>query len=219
MLKLHILQRIVDQGLVAIIRADSGAAAFQLAQACIDGGITALEVALTTPDGLDVIKQLDQRYGAQVLIGAGTVLDPETARLAILAGARFIISPSVNLATIAMCQRYQVAAMPGALTPAEIMMALEAGADIIKVFPAETFGPGYIKALRAPLPQLPLMPTGGVTLDNLAHWFDNGSVAVGVGSSLTGPASAGDYAKVTTLARAFVARMASVRQSGNAPAQ
>jgi 2-dehydro-3-deoxyphosphogluconate aldolase/(4S)-4-hydroxy-2-oxoglutarate aldolase len=146
-----------------------------------------------------------------VLLGAGTVLDPESARLAILAGARFIISPSVNVETIRLCNRYQVAAMPGALTPAEIMLALEAGADIVKVFPAEAFGADYIKALRAPLPQAPLMPTGGVTLENLGQWFENGSVAVGIGGSLTKPAASGDYAAVSRIAAEFVARMAQVR--------
>jgi 2-dehydro-3-deoxyphosphogluconate aldolase/(4S)-4-hydroxy-2-oxoglutarate aldolase len=208
MKKLETLQRIVDHGMVAIVRADSADDALKLAEACIAGGMAVLEVALTTPGALDVIEQLGQRHGDAVLLGAGTVLDPESARLAILAGARFIISPAVNLATLAMCKRYQVVAMPGALTPAEIVLALEGGADIVKVFPADTFGPGYIKALRAPLPQAPLMPTGGVTLENLRQWFDNGSVAVGIGGSLTNPAASGDYAAVTRIATEFVRRKA-----------
>ena len=203
--------------MVAIVRAGTADAALQIAEACIAGGITALEVAFTTPDTLDVIKTLRQRHGADVMLGAGTVLDPETARQAILAGAQFIISPSVNVDTIRLCQRYQVLAMPGVMTPTEIVTALEAGADIIKIFPAEVFGPAYIKALRAPLPQAPLMPTGGVSVENLAAWFDNGALAVGIGSSLTGPAANGDYQAVTERARAFVAQMALIRQgwSGN----
>ena len=217
MLKHAIFQGILERRMVAIVRAGTADAALQIAEACIAGGITALEVAFTTPDTLDVIKTLRQRHGADVMLGAGTVLDPETARQAILAGAQFIISPSVNVDTIRLCQRYQVLAMPGVMTPTEIVTALEAGADIIKIFPAEVFGPAYIKALRAPLPQAPLMPTGGVSVENLAAWFDNGALAVGIGSSLTGPAANGDYQAVTERARAFVAQMALIRQgwSGN----
>ena len=214
MLKHAIFQGILERRMVAIVRADSVDAALHMAEACIAGGITALEVAFTTPDTLQVIETLRLRHGPEVLLGAGTVLDPETARAAILAGAQFIISPSVNLDTIRLCQRYQVLAMPGAMTPTEIVTALEAGADIIKIFPAEVFGPTYIKALRAPLPQAPLMPTGGVSVDNLGAWFEHGAVAVGIGSSLTGPAAHGDYQAVTTRARAFVERMAQIEQSG-----
>lgn len=213
MLKHTIFQGILERRMVAIVRAGTADAALQMAEACIAGGITALEVAFTTPDTLEVIKTLHQRHGPDVLLGAGTVLDPETARLAILAGARFIISPGVNPDTIRLCQRYQVLSMPGVMTPTEIVTALEAGADIIKIFPAEVFGPAYIKALRAPLPQAPLMPTGGVSVDNLAAWFENGALAVGIGSSLTGPAANGDYQAVTERARAFVERMALIRQT------
>ncbi len=212
MLKHEIFQAVLARRMVAIVRADSAEGALLAAEACIAGGISALEVAFTTPDTLDVIKTLRARHGAGVLLGAGTVLDPETARLAILAGAQFIISPSVNVDTIRMCQRYQVLAMPGVMTPTEIVTALEAGADLIKIFPAEAFGPSYIKALRAPLPQAPLMPTGGVSVDNLAEWFANGALAVGIGSSLTGPAASGDYAAVTARARAFVERMEAIRR-------
>lgn len=212
MLKHEIFQAIVARRMVAIVRAASADAALQMAEACIAGGITALEVAFTTPDTASVIQTLRQRHGAGVLLGAGTVLDPETARVAILAGAQFIISPSVSVETIRICQRYQVLSMPGAMTPTEIVTALEAGADIVKIFPAEVFGPAYVKALRAPLPHAPLMPTGGVTVDNLADWFANGALAVGIGSSLTGPAADGDYAAVTVRARAFSERMESIRR-------
>lgn len=212
MLKHEIFQAVLARRMVAIVRADSADGALQAAEACIAGGISALEVAFTTPGTLEVIQTLRARHGAGVLLGAGTVLDPETARLAILAGAQFIISPSVNVETIRMCQRYQVLAMPGVMTPTEIVTALEAGADLIKIFPAETFGPSYIKALRAPLPHAPLMPTGGVSVDNLAEWFANGALAVGIGSSLTGPAARGDYAAVTVRARAFVERMEAIQR-------
>jgi len=213
MFKIEILQRILANGMVAIVRADRSDAALALAEACIAGGVTALEVAFTTPDTLGILKTLRQRHGDAVLLGAGTVLDPETARMAILAGAQFIISPGVNTDTIRLCNRYQVPAMPGAMTPTEIVTALEAGADIVKVFPGEAFGPEYIKALRAPLPQAPLMPTGGVTLENMGDWFQYGSVAVGIGSSLTGPAKNGDYAAVTANACAFVQRMHEIKQA------
>src|SRR5476649_2632065 len=212
MLKHAIFQGIVQRRMVGIVRAGSADIALGIAEACIAGGITALEVAFTTPGTLDVIKTLRQRHGDGVMLGAGTVLDPETARLAILAGAQFIISPSVNVDTIKIAQRYQVLAMPGAMTPTEIGLALDAGADIIKVFPAEVFGPSYIKALKAPLPQAPLMPTGGVTVENLADWFASGATAVGIGSSLTGPAANGDYNAVTTRARAFVEKMDAIKR-------
>lgn len=211
MLKQNLFQAIVERGMVGIVRADSPQAAVAIAEACIAGGVTALEVAFTTPDTLGVLRTLRERHGKDVLLGAGTVLDPETARAAILAGAQFIISPGVNIATIEVCQRYQVLAMPGAMTPTEIVTALQAGADIVKVFPAEMFGPSYIKALRAPLPQAPLMPTGGVTVDNLGEWFAAGALAVGIGSSLSGPGAKGDYAAVTARAKEFVAQMQKVR--------
>jgi 2-dehydro-3-deoxyphosphogluconate aldolase/(4S)-4-hydroxy-2-oxoglutarate aldolase len=211
MRKHMILKRIHDAGMVAIVRADSAEAALAVAEACIAGGVTALEVAFTTPGTLDVITALRQRHGDAVLIGAGTVLDAPTARMAILAGAQFIISPAIDLPTIRMCLRYQIPALPGAMTPSEIIAALEAGADIVKVFPGEAFGPAYIKALLAPLPHAPLMPTGGVTLDNMADWFKQGSVAVGIGGSLSAPARDGNYAAVTANAREFVQRMAHIR--------
>jgi 2-dehydro-3-deoxyphosphogluconate aldolase/(4S)-4-hydroxy-2-oxoglutarate aldolase len=215
--KQTVFQGILERGMVGIVRAGSADAALLIAEACIAGGITALEVAFTTPDTLGVLRTLRERHGDDVLLGAGTVLDAETARAAILAGAQFIISPGVNVETITLCRRYQVLAMPGAMTPTEIVTALQAGADIVKVFPAEMFGPAYIKALRAPLPQAPLMPTGGVTVDNLGDWFASGAVAVGIGSSLSGPGAKGDYAAVTARAQAFVAQMAAVRSQSKKP--
>ena len=211
--KQTVFQGILERGMVGIVRAGSPDAALQIAEACIAGGVNALEVAFTTPDTLGVLRTLRERHGDDVLLGAGTVLDAQTARAAILSGAQFIISPGVNVETIALCQRYQVLAMPGAMTPTEIVTALQAGADIVKVFPAEMFGPAYIQALRAPLPQAPLMPTGGVTVENLQEWFASGAVAVGIGSSLSGPGAKGDYAAVTARAQAFVAKLAALRSS------
>lgn len=211
MLKHEIFSAVLERRMVGIVRAGTTEAAVEIAEACIAGGFDALEIAFTTPGTLDVLKTLRQRHGDKIMLGAGTVLDPETARMAILAGAQFIISPGVNVETIKMCQRYQVLAMPGVMTPTEIITALDAGADIIKIFPAEMFGPSYIKALRAPLPQAPLMPTGGVTVENLADWFANGALAVGIGSSLSGPGANGDYAAVTARAKAFVEAMDKIK--------
>jgi 2-dehydro-3-deoxyphosphogluconate aldolase/(4S)-4-hydroxy-2-oxoglutarate aldolase len=215
MQKFNILRRILQNPIIAIVRAESADAAIQMAEACIAGGITALEVSLTTPDGLDVIKKLVQRHGSKVLAGAGTVLDAETARMAILAGARFILSPSFDVGVIRTCNRYQILSMPGVATPTEIVTSMEAGADIVKVFPGDAFGPEYLKALRAPLPHAPLMPSGGVSLENMEAWFSCGSVAVGVGSSLTGPGTHGDYKKVTENARAFVDALGRIQARGS----
>jgi 2-dehydro-3-deoxyphosphogluconate aldolase/(4S)-4-hydroxy-2-oxoglutarate aldolase len=209
--KLKILNRILQNPLIAIIRAADAQAAIQLAEACIAGGVTVLEVSLTTPGGLAVISALVERHGATAVIGAGTVLDSETARMAILAGARFILSPAVDLGVIRICNRYQVISMPGASTATEVVRAMEAGADIVKIFPADAFGPAYLKALRAPLPQAPLMPSGGVSAENMAAWFAFGAVAVGVGGSLTAPGAIDDYAQVTENARQFVKVMKQIR--------
>ena len=211
MLKIHLLQKIYAAGMVAIVRAETAEAALRTAEACVEGGVTALEVAFTTPDTLALIKALRARYADKVLIGAGTVLDAASARLAILAGAQCIIAPSVDVDTIRTASRYQIPMLPGAMTPTEIVTALEAGADIVKLFPGEAFSPAYLKALRGPLPHAPLMPTGGVTLDNLAEWFACGAVAVGVGGSLTAPGASGDYAGVTARAAAFVERLKQAR--------
>lgn len=216
MLKIDILQSLRTAGIVAIVRESSEAHALNVAQACIDGGITAVEIAYTTPGAMRVLETL-RTINPQVLLGAGTVLDAETARIAILSGAQFIISPAVNVDTIRLCSRYQIAALPGAMTPTEIVTAMEAGADFVKVFPADTLGPSYIKALRGPLPHAPLMPTGGVTRDNLADWFAAGSVAVGVGGSLTSPAKAADYASIAGNARGFVERMNDIRAEATRP--
>jgi 2-dehydro-3-deoxyphosphogluconate aldolase/(4S)-4-hydroxy-2-oxoglutarate aldolase len=207
-----ILGKIVDSGLVAIVRTASSDQATRVAEACWEAGVTALEVTFTVPGAASVIESLAKRFGQdQMLIGAGTVLDPETTRIALLSGAQFIVSPSLNPETARMCNRYQISYMPGAATLREIVEAMECGADIIKVFPGETLGPGFVKAVLAPLPQAPLMPTGGCSVDNVADWIKAGAVAVGVGGSLTAAAKTGDYASITALARKFLERIREAR--------
>ncbi|MGB2604906.1 MAG: bifunctional 4-hydroxy-2-oxoglutarate aldolase/2-dehydro-3-deoxy-phosphogluconate aldolase, partial [Candidatus Sulfotelmatobacter sp.] len=163
--KLKILGQIVDSGLVAVVRAESSEQAFRIADACAYGGVGAIEITFTVPGAVDVIADLARRGASGILIGAGTVLDPETARAAILAGAQFIVGPSVSPDTARLCNRYQVPYMPGAGTITEIVEAMECGADIIKVFPGEILGPAFVKGVMGPLPQARLMPTGGVSID------------------------------------------------------
>ena len=219
--KLQVLSRITESGLVAIVRTDNSTAASHIVEACVSGGATAIEITFTVPGATTIIEALAKRYPAdQIALGAGTVLDPETARIAILAGARFVVSPSLNRATARLCNRYQIPYLPGAGTIREIVQAMESGADIIKVFPGETLGPAFVKAAKAPLPQASLMPTGGVHIDNAADWIAAGSVALGVGGSLTAGAKTGDFKSITDLARRFIAAIREARgksaASGNA---
>lgn len=206
--KLQVLQKIMDCGLVAVVRADNAEQAIKIADACIAGGVAGIEITFTVPGAVDVIKALADRYkSGEIIIGAGTVLDPETARAAILAGAQYIVSPSFNAETIKLCNRYQIPVMPGCMTLREIVEAMESGADIIKVFPGEAFGPSFVKAVKGPLPQTPIMPTGGVGLENVAEWIKAGCVAVGVGGKLTGGAKTGDYQSITDIAKQFIEKI------------
>jgi 2-dehydro-3-deoxyphosphogluconate aldolase/(4S)-4-hydroxy-2-oxoglutarate aldolase len=209
--KIEILQKIVASGLVSVIRAENPDQAAHIAEACALGGVAALEITFTVPGASGVIEHLAKRFSGQILMGAGTVLDPETARIAILAGAQFVVSPSLNPETARLCNRYQIPYMPGAGTIGEVIEAMECGADIVKVFPGEILGPAFVKAVKGPLPQASLMPTGGVTLDNVAQWIHAGSVAVGVGGNLTAGAKTGDFASITHLARQFVERIKEAR--------
>lgn len=210
--KLQVLQKIMDCGIVAVVRADNSEQALKIADACIQGGVAAIEITFTVPGAADVIKDLAKTYTkGEIILGAGTVLDPETARAAILAGAQYVVSPSLNFETIKLCNRYQVPIMPGAMTIKEVVEAMEAGADIVKVFPGETFGPAFIKSIKGPLPQAPLMPTGGVSLDNVSDWIKAGCVAVGVGGKLTGGAKKGDYQSITDIGRQFIAKIRQAR--------
>ncbi len=212
--KMEILQRIAAVGVVAVVRAENSAQALKIADACLAGGVTAIEITFTVPGAVDVIKDLVQKYDkGEMIIGAGTVLDPETARAAILAGAQFVVSPSINLATIKLCNRYQIPVMPGTATIKEIVEALEAGVDIVKAFPGEALGAKFVKAVKGPLPQANIMPTGGVSLDNAAEWIKAGCVAVGVGGSLTAGAKTGDYQSVTDLSKKFVETVRQAREN------
>ena len=211
-LKLKVLGRIVDAGLVAVVRAESSEQAARIAQACVEGGVASVEITFTVPGAAAVIADLVKRYqSGEILVGAGTVLDPETARAAIAAGAQYVVSPSLNVDTARLCNRYQIPYMPGAGTIRDVVEGMECGADIIKVFPGETLGPAFIKAARGPLPQASLMPTGGVGLENVAEWIKAGCVAVGVGGNLTAGAKKGDYQSITDLAKQFIDKIRQAR--------
>ncbi len=202
----------MDSGLVAVVRAESSDQACRIADACAEGGIGAIEITFTVPHAPAVIADLARRDAPKnILVGAGTVLDPETARMAILAGAQFVVGPSVSAETARLCNRYQVPYMPGAGTVTEIVHAMECGADVIKIFPGELLGPGFVKAVMGPLPQARLMPTGGVSVENVEAWIRAGCVAVGVGGNLTAGAKHGDYQSITEVARQFIARIREAR--------
>lgn len=210
--KLDILRRITDAGLVAVVRAESADQALRVSDAVLAGGCPAVEVTFTVPRAHRVIEALAERYKpSELILGAGTVLDPETARVAILSGATYVVTPALNVETVRLCNRYQVPVMPGVMTIRDVVEAMEAGADIIKLFPGEAFGPSLIKAIKGPLPQAPLMPTGGVDVSNVAEWIKAGAVAVGAGSSLTGGAKSGDYESITRTAREFIEKIKEAR--------
>ncbi|MCC5910691.1 MAG: bifunctional 4-hydroxy-2-oxoglutarate aldolase/2-dehydro-3-deoxy-phosphogluconate aldolase [Clostridiaceae bacterium] len=210
--KIETLNKITNIGVVAVVRAENGEIAEKISSACIKGGIPAVEVTFTVPGADKVITSLKEKFTKEELIvGAGTVLDSETARIAILAGAEYIVSPSFDLETAKLCNRYQIPYMPGCMTITEIVKAMEAGADVIKVFPGSVYGPSVIKAIKGPLPQAVLMPTGGVSLDNVDQWIKNGCVAVGVGGELTGGAKTGDFELITETAKKFVEKVKEAR--------
>ncbi len=200
------LQLIRDTGIIAIMRAASSNQLIAAAEAIRQGGVRAIEVTMTTPGALGVIAEASQKYGDEVLFGAGTVLDPETARAAILAGAGFIVAPNLDLSVVALCHRYSIPVMPGCFSPTEIVTAWQAGADMVKLFPAEIGGPAFVKALKAPLPQVEIVPVGGVDLNTAAEFVRSGAAALGVGSSLINQKllDSGDLAELTRRAAAFV---------------
>lgn len=205
MKKTDILRKLEDCGVIAVVRAESAEMAVKIVEACVAGGIVGIEITFTVPGALDIITALAKRYRPEeVIIGAGTVLDSETARAAILAGAHYVVSPCLNPDTVKTCLRYQVPCMVGAMTPKEVVDCMEAGADIIKIFPAALFGPSIIKAFKGPLPQAQMMPTGGVNVGNVADWIKAGAVMVGSGSDLTAGAKNGDFESITRLAKEMV---------------
>ncbi|HXT61891.1 MAG TPA: bifunctional 4-hydroxy-2-oxoglutarate aldolase/2-dehydro-3-deoxy-phosphogluconate aldolase [Pyrinomonadaceae bacterium] len=212
--KSEILQRIRDIGVIPVVRASSADEAIQVVEAIRAGGVSLLEITMTVPGAVQVIEKLAKRFSDDAIVGAGTVLDPEIARACIDVGAKFIVSPALNLETIACCRNQDVAVMPGALTPTEIVTAWNAGADFVKVFPCGAMGgASYIKSLKAPLPQIELVPTGGVTLATAADFIQAGAAAIGVGADLVDVKAirAGQAHKVTEAARAYVEAVRSAR--------
>lgn len=213
MKKQKILRKITDCGVVAVVRADSKEEALNISDACVKGGIKGIEITFTVQDADKIISELVTAYqnDRDVVIGAGTVLDAITARIAILAGADFIVSPSFDKETAELCNLYQIPYMPGCMTITEMKQALKSGVDIVKLFPGNTFGPDWVKGVKAPLPQVNIMPTGGVDLDNVEQWIANGCVAVGVGGSLVAYAKTGEFEKITDDARKFVEKVQKAR--------
>jgi 2-dehydro-3-deoxyphosphogluconate aldolase/(4S)-4-hydroxy-2-oxoglutarate aldolase len=214
MTKDETMQRIRQVGLIPVIRAESADEAMRAVAAIKEGGISVLEITMTVPGAVKIIEKVAERYGTEAVIGAGTVLDAETARACMLSGAQFIVSPSLNLETIACCRRYGIAVMPGALTPTEVVTAWQAGADIIKIFPCNAVGgASYIKALKAPLPQIEMVPTGGVSLTTAADFLKAGAFALGVGADLvdTKALRQGQDQVITDRARQYVQIVNEVR--------
>lgn len=199
--------RIIEEtGVIAIMRAKSSDQLIAAAEAIQRGGVRCIEVTMTTPGALEVIAQAKGKLGKEVAFGAGTVLDPETGRAAILAGADFVVSPTLNLALVELCNRYGVPAVPGCYTPTEMLAAWQAGADFVKLFPASVGGPDLVQAILAPLPQVRIIPVGGVDLDTAAAFIAKGAAALGVGSSLINQKllDAGDMEELTRRAAAYI---------------
>ncbi|WP_442595900.1 bifunctional 4-hydroxy-2-oxoglutarate aldolase/2-dehydro-3-deoxy-phosphogluconate aldolase [Neobacillus sp. D3-1R] len=211
--KLTNIQRLTDSGLVAVIRRPKAEKIAQIAEALVNGGVGALEITVDTPGVFSMIDKIKQEFGARVLVGAGTVLDAETAKAAIDAGSDFIFSPIVDEKTIEMTLRYGKISIPGVMTPTEIVKAYQAGADILKIFPASSVGPNYIRELKGPLGHIPMMPTGGVSLDNVTEFIKNGAVAVGVGGTLLNKQAIEEnrFEILTETAQKFVSLIKSAR--------
>ena len=212
--KQDVLRRVREVGVVPVVRASSVEEALRVVEAIREGGVPVLEITMTVPRAVRVIEQVADTYGEEVLVGAGTVLDAETARACLLAGARFVVSPALNVGTIEVCRRYSVAVFPGALTPTEVVTAWQAGADVVKVFPCGALGGAkYLKSLKAPLPQVEMIPTGGVSLATVKEFIEAGAWALGVGADLvdTKAIRAGEAGKVTEAARAYVAAVRAAR--------
>lgn len=204
--KREILDRMISEGFIPLIRAASASEAIELAEPIKEGGASFLEITMTVPSAIEVLRELSEKYKDDLIMGAGTVLDPETARAAILAGAQFIVSPSLNFDLISLARRYSVIVIPGAMTPTEILAAWDAGADLVKVFPAGPLGgPEYIKAIRGPFPQILLMPSGGVNIDNVGDFIRAGSAVVAAGGDVVDKKAAQkkEFHVITSTIRAF----------------
>lgn len=214
MRKADVISRILETGIIPVVRAESAEMAMRAIDAIKEGGVSILEITMTVPGAIRVIEEVAKRFDGSVIVGAGTVLDAETARACILAGAQFIVSPALDLATIACCRSYSIAVIPGAMTPSEVVSAWKAGADFVKVFPANALGgASYIKALKAPLPQIELIPTGGVSLQTAADFIKAGAAALGIGSDLVDTKALREFrdSLITDLARQFIEIVKSAR--------
>jgi 2-dehydro-3-deoxyphosphogluconate aldolase / (4S)-4-hydroxy-2-oxoglutarate aldolase len=214
---LKVIQRILDVGLVPVVRATSADEALAVVEALRAGGVSVLEITMTVPRAVQVIEKVVDRYGKDVLVGAGTVLDPESARTCILAGAEFIVTPSLKSSTIEMCKRYSKVIIPGALTPTEVLTAWEAGSDFVKVFPCDNVGGArYIRALKGPFPQIDLIPTGGVNLNTAGEFIAAGSAALAVGSELVDKTAVAskDFSKIAENTRKFLEAVRTARSKG-----
>ena len=201
------LRRVLDCGIVAVVRSPDSEQLVEVVRALAEGGVTVSEITMSVPDALAVLRRVHDALGNRVLLGAGTVLDAETARMVLLAGAEFVVAPTLNLEVVRLCRRCDKLVIPGAFTPTEILTAWEAGADIVKVFPAEAVGPAFIKAVLRPLPQILLMPTGGMDLTAAAAFFKAGACCLGIGSQLVEPKAVaeGDFERIRDLASQYVA--------------
>ena len=215
MTKFEQMEKIENSGIVAIIRNDTNHDLIQVVDAIHSGGIDVVEITMTTPGALDTVGSVTKRYGSNLLIGVGSVLDTETARMAILSGAEFIVSPITKPDVIELCNRYGKVVMPGAFTPTEILRAWELGADYVKVFPADIAGASYIKAVKAPLPQVSIIPTGGIGLNNAAEFVTSGSAALGVGSTLVNKQTIAQkqFKKLTEISQKLVSAVKKAKET------
>jgi 2-dehydro-3-deoxyphosphogluconate aldolase/(4S)-4-hydroxy-2-oxoglutarate aldolase len=214
MKKTDVISRILETGIIPVVRAESAEMAMRAIDAIKEGGVSVLEITMTVPGAIRVIEEVARRFDGSAIVGAGTVLDAETARACILAGAQFIVSPALDLDTITCCRSYSIAVIPGAMTPTEVVSAWKAGADFVKVFPANALGgASYIKALKAPLPQIELIPTGGVSLETAADFIKAGAAALGIGSDLVDTKALGEGKDklITERARQFIEIVKSAR--------
>jgi len=213
MIKNTVCRKIKECGIVAVIRAQNEASALKIAEACYQGGIDAIEITFTVSGAAQVIRRLSELYSnSSMIIGAGSVIDVPTAHEAIDAGATFVVGPGFDPDVQHYCKEQKIPYIPGCFTVTEMMQAMKSGVEIIKLFPGSLAGPDYVKAVRGPLPTIQLMPTGGVSLDNLQAWFDSGVIAVGVGGEITAPAKTNDYDAVKKRAEVFVSRIKKIRQ-------
>ncbi|MGI6652017.1 MAG: bifunctional 4-hydroxy-2-oxoglutarate aldolase/2-dehydro-3-deoxy-phosphogluconate aldolase [Clostridiales bacterium] len=206
MTKEQIVQTLLDTKVVAVIRVDNADELVDTAIALNKGGVKALEITVTSPGAIDAIKEAGKRLGSEAIVGVGSVLDPETARMAILAGAQFVVGPAFSRELIEMCQRYSVVCIPGAYTPTEIVQAWQAGADFVKIFPASSLGPSFIKDIKGPLPQVRVTPTGGINLENAAEFIKAGASFVGVGGALVNKKLIAEkkWDELTALAKQYI---------------